>query len=58
MKYRNIKTGIIIDVPSEISGANWEKISTKAPVKEPSVDVPAVSEEIKTKKTRKKRFIN
>lgn len=55
MKYRNIKTGIIIDVPSELSGANWKKISTKAPAKEPSVDVPAVSEEIKTKKTRKSK---
>lgn len=55
MKYRNIKTGIVIDVPSELSGTNWEKISTKAPIKEPSVDVPAVSEEIKTKKTRKSK---
>lgn len=55
MKYRNIKTGQIIDVPSEISGKNWEKIGGKAPAKEPVVDAPAVEEEIKpAKKTTRK----
>ena len=29
MKYRNIKTGQIIDVPSEISGSNWELVGGK-----------------------------
>lgn len=54
MKYRNIKTGQIIDVPSSISGKNWEKVSGKAPAKEPVVDAPAVEEEIKpAKKSRK-----
>lgn len=62
MKYRNIKTGQIIDVPSEVGGKNWEKIGGKAPVKEPAVDTPAVDtsaveEEIKpakkTKRTKK-----
>lgn len=55
MKFRNIKTGQIIDVPSEIRGNNWEKISDKAPAKEPVVDAPAVEEEIKpAKKTTRK----
>lgn len=26
MKYRNKKTGTVIDVISEISGSNWEKV--------------------------------
>ena len=54
MKYRNIKTGQIIDVPSAISGKNWEKIGGKAPVKEPAVDTPAVEEEIKPAKKSKR----
>lgn len=55
MKYRNIKTGQIIDVPSEVSGKNWEKVGGKAPAKEPVVDAPAVEEEIKpAKKTTRK----
>lgn len=57
MKYRNIKTGQIIDVPSEVSGKNWKKIGGKAPAKEPVVDAPAVEEEIKPAKkiTRKSK---
>lgn len=55
MKYRNIKTGQIIDVPSEIGGKNWEKIDGKAPAKEPIVDFPAVEEEIKPAKKTTKR---
>lgn len=55
MKYRNIKTGQIIDVPSEISGKNWEKIGGKAPVVEPAVDSPAVEEEIKPAKKTSRR---
>ncbi len=54
MKYRNIKTGQIIDVPSEVGGKNWEKIGGKAPVKEPAVDTPAVEEEIKPAKKTKR----
>ena len=54
MKYRNIKTGQVIDVLSSISGKNWEKVSGKAPAKESAVDTPAVEEEIKpAKKSRK-----
>ena len=55
MKYRNVKTGAVIDVPSEISGKNWElldggKAEKPAPV---VLDVP-VEEEVKpVKKTRK-----
>ncbi len=53
MKFRNITTGQIIDVPSEIRGKNWEKIGGKAPAKEPVVDAPAVEEKIKPAKTRR-----
>lgn len=58
MKYRNKKTGVVIDVPSALSGSNWEKIDGKAPAKEPSVSIPAVEEEEKPAKkttTRKKK---
>lgn len=56
MKYRNIKTGLIIDVPSEIRGENWEKVGGKAPQVEPVADAPAASEEeVKpAKKTRRR----
>lgn len=29
MKYRNIKTGQVIEVPSEVRGSNWELIGGK-----------------------------
>lgn len=54
MKYRNVKTGAVIDVPSKISGKNWElldggKVEKPAPV---VLDTPV--EEVKpVKKTRK-----
>ena len=54
MKYRNVKTGAVIDVKSEISGGNWERIDGKAPAKEPSVSSAPEAEEGKpVKKTRK-----
>lgn len=54
MKYRNVKTGAVIDVKSEISGGNWERIDGKAPAKEPSVSPTPEKEEVKpVKKTRK-----
>lgn len=30
MRYRNIKTGQVIDVPSEVGGSNWELIGGKS----------------------------
>ena len=56
MKYRNTKTGAVIDVPSELGG-NWVKIDAepkKAPVVAPTID----EEEVKPKKTRKKTTTN
>lgn len=54
MKYRNVKTGAVIDVKSEISGGNWERIDGKAPAQEPSVSPAPEKEEVKpVKKTRK-----
>ena len=60
MKFRNVKTGAVIEAPSMLGG-NWELISGQAPVKqEPVAVVPAPVEEKavkpvkKTKKTTKK----
>lgn len=55
MKYRNVKTGTVIDVPSKISGKNWElldggKAEKPAPV---VLDAPATEEVKPVKKTRK-----
>ena len=52
MRYRNRKTGEIIDVPSKLGG-NWERIGGE-PVKAPAVVPDAVIEEEKPKKTRRK----
>ena len=57
MRYRNIKTGQIIDVPSSINGKNWEAINGKAPAKEPVVLSPVADEaEVKpAKRTRTRK---
>ena len=62
MRYRNTKTGLIVDVPSELRG-NWERLDGgKKPETESSaVSVPVleVEEEVKTtakpKRTRKSK---
>lgn len=63
MRYRNVKTGAIIEVSSKLGGNNWELISGGAP-KEPAVIVPLPyvedKEEVKpvkkaTRKTSKKK---
>ena len=62
MRYRNTKTGQIIDVPSKLRG-NWERIdNVKVPEKEPSVvSVPESEPEVqevssaKPKRTRKSK---
>lgn len=55
MKYRNVKTGAVIDVPSKISGKNWELLDGgKAKEPAPVVHNIPVEEEVKpVKKTRK-----
>lgn len=52
MKYRNIKTGQIIDVPSEISGSNWELVDGKASAKEPAI---LTQDDQTVKRTRKSK---
>ena len=56
MRFRNIKTGAVIDAPSMLGG-NWKLVGgDKSPKKETvSVDIPTpVAEEVKpVKKTRK-----
>lgn len=54
MKYRNIKSGAIIDVPSEIGG-NWVKIDGGKPEKAAAVaPVSSDKEEKPAKKTVRK----
>ena len=55
MKYRNVKTGAVIEVPSKLGG-NWELIGGGKPEKAAVVlpDPEPVEEEVKpVKKTRK-----
>lgn len=52
MKYRNTKTGQIIDVPSEISGANWELVGGK-PVTETAT--VSTQDDQPVKKTRRSK---
>ena len=54
MRYRNTKTGQIIDVPSVLRG-NWERIdNVKVPEKKSSVaEVPVLDAEKEVKSTAK-----
>ena len=56
MKFRNVKTGAVIEAPSMLGG-NWERIDGgKAPAKEPvAVPEPVEEKAVKSvvKKTRK-----
>lgn len=50
MKYRNTKTGAVIDVPSKITGGNWQAVeSAKEAVVEKTEEAPAKK---KTKKNK------
>ena len=44
MQYRNKITGNIINVPTEIKGKNWEKVTAKAEAK-PAKAVPEAQNE-------------
>ena len=52
MKYRNIKTGQVIEVPSEVRGSNWELIGGK-----PVMETATVStqDDQPVKKTRRSK---
>jgi hypothetical protein len=39
MKYRNIKTGQTIEVPSKISGVNWELVGGKPVMETATVSI-------------------
>lgn len=56
MKYRNIKSGVIVDVPSKLGGKLWERIDAKEPAKAPSVvpEKPAAKKDTVEKKPAKK----
>lgn len=51
MKFRNVKTGAVIDVPSMLGG-NWVAVDGKASAKEPAAS-PDTEEVKPVKKTRK-----
>lgn len=51
MRYRNVITGAIIDVPSEIKGSKWEKIDGGKAEKPAAV---VISEEVEIEKPVKK----
>lgn len=54
MKYRNVKTGAVIDVPSKLGG-NWELISGGESKKAPAVISEPVEEKEEVKPVRKRR---
>ena len=52
MLFRNTKTGVIIDVPSEISG-NWVKVDGGKPDKETATVSISETDDQPVKRTRK-----
>ena len=54
MKYRNIKTGQIIDVPSELRGSNWELIGGK-PIKETATGTTRDDQPVKKQRKSTKK---
>lgn len=59
MRYKNIKTGTIIDSPSEVSGKNWVKWETGTESKN-NEEVPTeeyAEEEIDLEEMTKKKLI-
>ena len=53
MRYRNIKTGQVIDVPSEVRGSNWELIGGKPEKETATVSTQDGQTVKKTKKSKK-----
>ena len=53
MKYRNIKTGVVIEVATKLSGANWEPVGAKAGVKPAKAATEEPKEVEKPKATKK-----
>lgn len=56
MKYRNIKTGQTIEVPSKISGVNWELVGGK-PVMETATASISDDKDKPVKRQRKTKKI-
>ena len=53
MRYRNTKTGQIIDVPSGVSGSNWELIGGKPAKETATVSTPDDQTVKKPRKSKK-----
>lgn len=53
MKYRNIKTGAVIDAYGTIKGENWEAIPSSPAVSEKAVE-PAKEAPVEKKTTKSK----
>lgn len=64
MLFRNIKTGVMVDVLSEIKGANWVKVGGGKPAKaaivtpEPEPVVEKKADKPKRKTTRRSKKSN
>jgi len=56
MRYKNIKTGVIIDSSSKITGKNWELVDENAPKKE-TVDEVEETEEVDLETLKKDELI-
>lgn len=56
MRFRNVKTGAVVDAPSMLGGP-WELVDGKAPVVEPVVSSPVVEEVKPVKKMTKKTTV-
>ena len=55
MRYRNMKTGVVVDVPSELRGAWLPVISVKKAEKPSPAEAPAEKVEEETKTPARKR---
>lgn len=40
MKYRNTKTGAVIDIKSKITGGNWQAVESASPLVEKAPEQP------------------
>ena len=52
MKYRNVKTGDVIDVPSQIISKNWEEVTPPKTAKK-EAEAETKAEPAKKKTTKK-----
>ena len=57
MKYKNTRTGAVLDSVSAISGEDWVEIPITPPIKKKRIISEPTPEETPKKKTRRKRVV-